>query len=116
MKSLRHALTTCVLAVAGTALAAPNSLHEEFSAHTETVRAERIGQQLSGMGERCQFVSKEMFQGLLLDGTALWSFSCAYGSAYQLIIFVDRSIKFMSCEELAKRKDLVACFASVPKK
>jgi hypothetical protein len=116
MKHLRRTAAAALLGMATAAHASPNSLNDEFSAHTEAVRAERIGQQLSSMGQRCQFISKEMFQGALPDGTALWSFSCAYGSDYQLIIFVDRSIKFMACEELAKRKDLVACFAPVPKK
>lgn len=116
MEILWRAASACLFAASAAAQSAPNSLHDEFSGMAQDERGERITQLLSSMGQRCPYVLKEMQQGALPDGTALWSFTCAGHGDFQLIIFPNRDIKVLACEDVARNKALLPCFLPVPKK
>lgn len=116
MKNFLRAATACVLAACTLAHSAPNSLNEEFSGMSQDERGERITRLMSSMGQQCPYVLKELPQGALPDGTALWSFTCAGHGDFQLIIFPDRDIKVLACEDVARNKALLPCFMPVPKK
>jgi hypothetical protein len=116
MNNFLRAAAACVLAVSAAAHGAPNSLHDEFSGMSQDERGERVTKLLSSMGQMCPYVLKELPQGALPDGTALWSFTCAGHGDFQLIIFPDRDIKVLACADVAKNKSLLPCFVPVPKK
>ena len=71
---------------------------------------------LSSRAQPCTSIRREMYQGQLPDGLALWSFSCFMGTEYQLIIFPNQDIRLVACADVAKNPQLVACFAPVPAK
>jgi hypothetical protein len=98
------------------ALAAGNPVHEQFSSLDADQRGERIARLLSTNGRACHSVRREMLQGQLPDGMALWSFSCVAGADHQLAIFPDGSTQMFSCEEVSKTKNMLPCFTPVPKK
>ena len=93
-----------------------NPVNEQFSAMSSDDRGQRISSMLSSRGQACHSIRREMYQGQLPDGLALWSFSCFAGSDHQLIIFPNNDIRLMPCDEVAKNPNLLACFAQVPKK
>jgi hypothetical protein len=114
--SVRMAAGTAASVLSFAALAAGNPVHEQFNGLDADQRGERIARLLSTNGRACHSVRREMLQGQLPDGTALWSFSCVAGADHQLAIFPDGSTQMFSCEEVSKSKDMLPCFTPVPKK
>ena len=112
---LAHVATgAAALLLTGAALAAGNSVNDQFSALTPDDRGERIARILSSNGRACNMVQREMFQGQLPNGLALWSFGCFAGGDHQLAIFPDGSTQMFSCEEVSKAKNMLPCFKAVP--
>ena len=97
-----------------TAGAAGNPVNDQFSAMSADDRGGRISSMLATRGQACSSIRREMFQGQLPDGLALWSFSCALGTDWQLIIFANQDIQLVACTDIAKNPKLLPCFAAVP--
>ncbi len=114
----RIALTLALgyLLTSHAAVAASNPLNEKFAALDASERAASISQMLSSRGKSCPSIQREMYQGQLPDGLALWSFSCFAGSDYQVVILPSQDVQVIPCEEIAKNRNLLACFTAVPSK
>jgi hypothetical protein len=116
---MRRFITCSLLALAwSTAHAAPvaNTVNEQFTAMSEDDRGARIARMLSTRGQACSTVHRELYQGQLPDGLALWSFGCYGGPDYQLVIFANGDVRLVPCEDVAKNPQLLACFVRVPSK
>ncbi len=105
-----------LLWLASAATAATNSVNDQFSAMSPDDRGQQISTMLSTRGQACSSIRREMYQGQLPDGLALWSFSCFAGSDYQLVILPDGDIRLIPCADVAKNSQLLACFTQVPGK
>ena len=112
--ALLAALTLAWSAAAATA--AGNPVNDQFAAMSPDDRGERIATMLASRGQACSSIRRELFQGQLPDGTALWSFSCFAGADHQLVILANQDIRLIACEDVAKNPNLLACFARVPSK
>lgn len=112
--SLFAALTLAWLAT--DASAASNPVNEQFTAMSPDDRGQRIATMLASRGQACSSIRRELFQGQLPDGTALWSFSCVAGADHQLVILANQDIRLIACEDVAKNPNLLACFVKVPSK
>jgi hypothetical protein len=94
-----------------------NQINDQVTALSESQRQTIFSRMMQREGEKCQSVSRTLFQGTSMDGAAFWNVSCAGGKDWQIMIknTAQGDIKMLDCATL-KALGGGTCFSTFKRK